>query len=151
MLLLNMERHMGGAVVSSAWLISEHCVFWQLCFLVQTAHSRDLVNEHQRQTSEDPRLRYTRYSLSVPLKQAYPHSSFLKPSCDMVILQRQGKHTRNMQQVLLTCKNKLLVMLLRRTVCADRRHRHQRADFNSCHRKIHWDLENCTIHLAMNH
>lgn len=108
MLLLNMERHMGGAVVSSAWLISEHCVFWQLCFLVQTAHSRDLVNEHQRQTSEDPGLRYTRYSLSVPLKQAYPHSSFLKPSCDMVILQRQGKHTRNMQQVLLTCKNKFL-------------------------------------------
>ena len=54
MLLLSMERRMGVAVFSSAWLISEYCVFWQLCFLVQSAHSRDLVNEHQRQTGEDP-------------------------------------------------------------------------------------------------
>ena len=111
MLLLSMERRMGGAVFSSAWLISEYCVFWQLCFLVQSAHSRDLVNEHQRQTGEDPGLRCTQYSLSVPLKKACPHSSSLKPSCDMVILQRQRKHTRNMQQVLLTSKNKCLTQL----------------------------------------
>lgn len=53
--LLSMERRMGGAVFSSAWLISEYCVLGQLASSGgQIAHSRDLVNEHQRRPVRTP-------------------------------------------------------------------------------------------------
>lgn len=141
----------GGPVFSSAQFISECCVCWKFGFPMQPANSRDSDNKYCTQINEDPLLHYTLYYLFVNLKNMM--LLFFKAYCAVVILKRWQKHTLKMKQMLLICKvTDIEVMSLQRTVLMweDTRkwYRYQRTNFNSHCRKMHWNLENCTTHLA---